>query len=99
MPMVKITNGKSITTVSQQSFENKYRRYGWRKVTQTKKVQGHTEPDSVDASPDVDTIPISDMDGAQLKEYAKANDIDISKTKSAAEARKVIQAAIRNKNM
>lgn len=99
MAMVTITNGKDVTKVSQQMFENKFKRYGWRTVKQ-KTVQHYEEElAGTNSEEDIDTIPISDMNAEQLKVYAKKYDIDISKTKSAAEARKVIQTAIRNKNM
>lgn len=96
MAMVTISNGKTITTVSRQTFENKFRCNGWREVKpQNTRMMFEDEPEDVD----VETIPVSDMNGEQLKQYAKNHGIDISKTKSAAEARKVIQTAIRNKNM
>lgn len=97
MAMVKITNGSMVTTVSRETYENKFRKSGWREM---KKIPVQKNPFSEDTGEvDIETIPVSDMNGEQLKQYAKAHDIDISKTKSAAEARKVIQAAIRNKNM
>lgn len=96
MAMVAITNGKDTTKVSQQTFENKFKKNGWRKVSDRAMRQRYEEEPVED---DVETIPISDMNGEQLRQYAKAHNIDISKTKSAAEARKVIQTAIRNKNM
>lgn len=101
MAMVTITNGKDVTKVSQQMFENKFKRYGWRAVKAKQKTVQHYEEEleGTNSEEDIDTIPISDMNAEQLKVYAKKYDIDISKTKSAAEARKVIQTAIRNKNM
>lgn len=98
MAMVKITNGAKITTVSRNTYENKFKRYGWREVKEGRKETIDFENED-EKEIDIETIPVSDMNGEQLKQYAKNHGIDISKTKSAAEARKVIQTAIRNKNM
>lgn len=97
MAMIRITNGKDVTTVSHQTYENKFRKNGWHEMRETQRRR--YEPMEPDREEDIDTIPVSDMTQDQLKRYAKEHNIDISRTKSAAEARKVIQTAIRNKNM
>lgn len=96
MSMITITNGTLVTTVSGETYENKFKKNGWRRMrTPYREPVLEDDPDNLD----IEKIPVSDMNGDQLKQYAKDHDIDISKTKSAAEARKIIQTAIRNKNM
>lgn len=97
MAMVTISNGTIVSTVPRKMFEKKFKKYGWREVRSApeRSITYADEP----VEPDIDTIPISDMNSDQLKQFARSHDIDISKTKSASEARKVIQAVMRNKNM
>lgn len=93
--------------VSKNSYEHIFKRKGYRLMKPSEKgesgepgIPGSSNAEKImQDEPDINTIPVSDMDNDQLKQYAKEHGIDISKTKSAAEARKVIQAAIRNKNM
>lgn len=47
----------------------------------------------------LDEIPISDMNKQQLSEYAKKHNIDTSSASSVAQARKIIQREVRNRNM
>lgn len=103
MAMVKITNGKIITEVSQKTYENKFRPNGWRELSQKRRQREDRQqgPDDIteEYAEDIDTIPISDMNGEQLKEYATKHKIDTSGASTVAEARKIIQSAVRKKNM
>nr|DAU50909.1 MAG TPA: HeH/LEM domain [Caudoviricetes sp.] len=47
----------------------------------------------------VDEIPISEMNSAQLKQFAKEHDIDTSSASNVKEARRIIQKAVREGNV
>lgn len=46
----------------------------------------------------VDEIPISEMNSAQLKQFAKEHDIDTSSASNVKEARRIIQKVVREGN-
>lgn len=106
MAMVRITNGKIISTVSRETYENKFRKNGWHELKETKnkgkkitrEEYGEEQPGQQEEL-DIDTIPISDMNNDQLKEFAKRHNIDTSGASTVSEARKIIQNAVRKKNM
>lgn len=56
-----------------------------------------TEPEHVE--PEVDEIPISEMNSAQLKQFAKEHNIDTSSASNVKEARRIIQKAVREGNV
>lgn len=64
--------------------------------------QESEEPEEVkqeEPEEDVDSIPISDMNKAQLMEFAKKHNIDTKAARNVPEARKIIQKAVREKKM
>lgn len=69
------------------------------KVVGTEQEEDAESPMAGDEETDVDSIPISEMNVKQLKEFAAKHNIDVSEAKNTAQARKIIQREIRNRNM
>lgn len=106
MAFVDIVRGQHYARVSQNMFDSYYKKMGYRKVREsrkTEKTEKYTDPfadaEERKESVDIDTIPISEMTGEQLKEYAAKHEIDISGTRSAKDARRVIQKHIQESKM
>lgn len=101
MAMVVAIKGDHKIKVSRKSFEASFKPIGYKEVrTKASGLKQQPQPEPEEHGEileiDIDTIPVSDMDKEQLKEYARVHGIDISGTRSPGEARKVIQAAMRN---
>lgn len=100
MAMVIAIKGDHKIKVSRKSFEASFKPIGYKeirtKASGLKQQQPEPEERGENLEIDIDTIPVSDMDKEQLREYARVHGIDISGTRSPGEARKVIQAAMRN---
>lgn len=102
--MVTAKRGKSTITVSNDAFEKIFKPKGYKVVGITDNTSKNDfsfdkEPLLDNNRSEIDSIPISEMNNEQLKEYARLHNIDISKTKSAAEARKAIRAYLRKSEM
>lgn len=101
--MVNIRRGKSRLRVTQKSFTEIYEPMGYTVIGGSKKEKENDsdfdfpdfEENTQDNKTDVDSIPISDMNAEQLKEYAIKHSIDLKGTKSVSEARRVVQKHIR----
>lgn len=103
--MVKITNGKDVFEVTEGAFESIFVHQGYVKFD-GKKEESKNIPDVeipvVDAADEFDEIeevenekPVSQWTKAEVKEFAKANGIDISGTKNVNEAKEIIKQFIR----
>lgn len=103
--MVKITNGKDVFEVTEGAFEGIFIHQGFVKVDDKEKK--HKDPlddveiPVVDAADEFDEIeevenekPVSQWTKAEVKEFAKANGIDISGTKNVNEAKEIIKQFI-----
>lgn len=55
--------------------------------------------DVKDEKDDIDSIPISEMNKAQLMQFAKKHNIDTKSAKNVPEARRIIQKAVREAKM
>lgn len=103
--MVKITNGKDVFEVTEGAFEGIFIHQGFVKVLG--EVEEHKDPLNdveipvVDAADEFDEIeevenekPVSQWTKTEVKEFAKANGIDISGTKNVNEAKEIIKQFI-----
>lgn len=105
--MVKITNGRDVFEVTEGAFEGIFVHQGFKKVDGKKDVP-KVIPDEIEEIPVVDAAdefddeleevenekPVSQWTKAEVKEFAKANGIDISGTKNVNEAKEIIKQFI-----
>lgn len=100
--MVKITNGRDTFEVTEGAFEGIFIHQGFVKVLgKVEKVIDEVEIPVVDAEDEFDELeevenekPVSQWTKAEVKEFAKANGIDISGTKNVNEAKEIIKQFI-----
>lgn len=104
--MVKITNGKDVFEVTEGAFEGIFIHQGFTKYDETKvkskDILDEAEIPVVDAADEFDDEldeienekPVSQWTKAEVKEFAKANGIDISGTKNVNEAKEIIKQFI-----
>jgi hypothetical protein len=103
--MVKITNGKDVFEVTEGAFEGIFIHQGFVKYDETKvkskDILDEAEIPVVDAADEFDELdeienekPVSQWTKAEVKEFAKANGIDISGTKNVNEAKEIIKQFI-----
>lgn len=100
--MVKITNGRDTFEVTEGAFEGIFIHQGFKKCDEVKTrsidVIDEVEIPVVDAADEFDEIenekPVSQWTKAEVKEFAKANGIDISGTKNVNEAKEIIKQFI-----
>ena len=100
--MVKITNGRDVFEVTEGAFEGIFVHQGFVKVDNKKDehkiIIDEVEIPVVDAADEFDELenekPVSQWTKAEVKEFAKANGIDISGTKNVNEAKEIIKQFI-----
>ena len=101
--MVKITNGKDVFEVTEGAFEGIFVHQGFVKFDgkkeESKNILDEVEIPVVDAVDEFDDElenekPVSQWTKAEVKEFAKANGIDISGTKNVNEAKEIIKQFI-----
>lgn len=100
--MVKITNGRDVFEVTEGAFEGIFVHQGFVKVDnkkdEPKVIFDEVEIPVVDAADEFDELenekPVSQWTKAEVKEFAKANGIDISGTKNVNEAKEIIKQFI-----
>ena len=95
--------------VSRKSYEHLYKNKGYVLVDDDGvQIEEDTHEDVIDetefAEPEqveqeVDEIPISEMNSAQLRQFAKEHNIDTSSANNVKEARRIIQKAVREGNV
>lgn len=99
MAMINIMRGKKRLRVSRAAYETVYRKAGYKEEQISRESMDFDvfgESGNVDGgNVDIETIPVSDMNTAQLKEYASKHGIDLKGTKSLSEARRVVQKHLR----
>jgi hypothetical protein len=95
--MVKITNGVNVFEVTRGAFDGIYSRQGYRLVdekTETKAPKAPKAPKKTEDEIFVEEIlekPISQWSKGEVKRFAAINEIDISGTKNANEAKEIIK--------
>lgn len=90
----KVFEPKGYTVVS----DDTHRRKEAEKPTEEKVTEGEGTEEHEEVI-DVDSVPVSEMNAKQLKEYAVKHEIDLTEAKNTAQARKIIQREIRKQNM
>lgn len=102
MAFVEIYKGTNILKVSKNAFEKQFKPIGYRllkKRRQPEPEYEYEEEEGQGQEPDIDSIPISDMNQKQLKEYASKHNINISGANSVKDARRMIQKYIQESKM
>lgn len=92
--MVKITNGINVFEVTKGAFDGIYSRQGYHLIDETKKAQedkvlGKTEDELFIEG--IIEKPLSQWNKDEIKRFAELNDIDITGTKNAGEAKERIK--------
>ena len=90
-----------------KQYENKYKRLGYMIVGGSMKTEEveESEQEVVEQnimekeSDDIDSIPISEMNKEQLMRFAKEHNINTKSAKNVAEARRIIQRAVKEAKM
>lgn len=89
--------------VTMKQYENKYKRLGYMIVGGSMKTEEveESEREVVEQSiieedlEDIESIPISEMNKEQLMKFAKVHNINTKSAKNVAEARRIIQRAVK----
>lgn len=97
--------------VTMKQYENKYKRLGYMIVGGSMKTEEVKEPEHEvveqdieqdiveEDSEDIESIPISEMNKEQLMRFAKVHNINTKSAKNVAEARRIIQRAVKEAKM
>lgn len=93
--------------VTMKQYENKYKRLGYMIVGGSMKTEEVEEPEREvveksiieEDSEDIESIPISEMNKEQLMRFAKVHNINTKSAKNVAEARRIIQRAVKEAKM
>lgn len=93
--------------VTMKQYENKYKRLGYMIVGGSMKTEEVGEPEHEvveqdiieEDSEDIESIPISEMNKEQLMRFAKVHNINTKSAKNVAEARRIIQRAVKEAKM
>lgn len=93
--------------VSMKQYENKYKKLGYMIVGGSMKTEEVEEPEQEvveqdiieEDSEDIESIPISEMNKEQLMRFAKEHNINTKSAKNVAEARRIIQRAVKESKM
>lgn len=107
--MVTARRGQHEIVVSRSIYERVFRKKGYNLVgeNRTKEEENREvkEPEEVktemtaDEEDDVDTIPVSDMNSEQLKEFAAKHNIVIPKVKNLGEAKRFVRSKLREQKV
>lgn len=105
--MVTIKRGQREMIVSRNTYEKVFKKKGYRIIGEQKEVEIRDthEPDEVETETpvedenDVDTIPVSDMNSEQLKEFAAKHNIVIPKVKNLGEAKRFVRSKLREQKV
>lgn len=109
--MVTIKRGQHEIVVSKSTYEKVFKKKGYRIIGEDKtKVEENREveePEKVETEipveeedeNDVDTIPVSDMNSEQLKEFAAKHNIVIPKVKNLGEAKRFVRSKLREQKV
>lgn len=94
--MVKITNGVNVFEVSNGAYEGIYSKQGYRKVdgSEMSTPEIPLQPEKTEDELFLECIiekPLSQWNKGEIKRFAELNDIDITGTKNAGEAKDLIK--------
>lgn len=89
--------------VTMKQYENKYKRLGYVIACGRMNTEEVEEPEHEvveqniieEDSEDIESIPISEMNKEQLMRFAKVHNINTKSAKNVAEARRIIQRAVK----
>ena len=105
MAMVNVIIGHEVRKVSKDAYERMFKPKGYRIADgfeEEVKPEDNTvidvEADEME-EPEHEEVPISQMNKTQLMKFAREHDIDTHGAKNVAEAREMIQKAMRERNM
>lgn len=104
MAMVNVIIGHEIRKVSKNAYERMFKPKGYRLADGFDEEVNPEDDTIIDVEAEEhekmqEEIPISQMNKAQLMKFAKEHDIDTHGAKNVAEAREMIQKAMRERNM
>lgn len=105
MAMVNVIIGHEIRKVSKNAYERMFKPKGYRLADGFDEEVNPEDDTIIDVEvdemeePEHEEIPISQMNKSQLMKFAKEHDIDTHGAKNVAEAREMIQKAMRERNM
>lgn len=103
MAMVNVIIGHEVRKVSKSAYERMFKPKGYRLADGFDEEVKPEDDTIIDVeAEDVnkqEEIPISQMNKSQLMKFAKEHDIDTHGAKNVAEAREMIQKAMRERNM
>lgn len=93
MALVRVVGlGGNIKVVPRSIFESSLSKMGYKLYEKSKpeesEPEGEKDPENMD---NVESIPLSDMNGSQVKKYAELKGIDVSDAKSTKEAKEIIR--------
>ena len=105
--MVTIKRGQREMVVSRNTYEKVFKKKGYHIIGEQKEVEIRDthEPDEVETETpvedenDVNTIPVSDMNSEQLKEFAAKHNIVIPKVKNLGEAKRFVRSKLRERKV
>ena len=88
--MVKITNGRRITTVTRGAFKELYEPNGWQEVEESVPA---LEEEPMEEDIDDGELPLSEMRTSELRQFAEDHNIDVSEAKNKREIIRLIRKA------
>lgn len=93
MALVRVIGlGGNIKVVPESIFRSSLSKMGYR-LYENKEPEGNLggEADNAGNMEDVESVPLSEMNGSQVKKYAELKGIDVSEAKSTKEAKEIIR--------
>lgn len=106
MAMVNVIIGHEVRKVSKSAYERMFKPKGYRLADGFEEEVKPKDDTIIDVEADEpedvkmqEEIPISQMNKSQLMKFAREHDIDTHGAKNVAEAREMIQKAMRERNM
>lgn len=98
MALVRVIGlGGNIKVVPESIFRSSLSKMGYRLYEKSKPVEKDPEgnlggeADNAGNMEDVESVPLSEMNGSQVKKYAELKGIDVSEAKSTKEAKEIIR--------
>lgn len=105
MAMVNVIIGHEVRKVSKNAYERMFKPKGYRLADGFDEEVKQEDDTIIDVEanemeePEHEEVPISQMNKTQLMKFAREHDIDTHGAKNVAEAREMIQKAMRERNM
>lgn len=100
MAMVNVIIGHEVRKVSKSAYERMFKPKGYRLADGFEEEVKPEDNTVIDVEADeIEETPISQMNKSQLMKFAKEHNIDTHGARNVAEAREMIQKAMRELNM